>query len=248
MKQSFGNLSDGRAVSLYTISAGRLKAAVTDLGATLVSLWVDGVDVVLGYDDTSGYLNNEGFLGAVVGRNANRIQGSSFPLNGESVHLIPNEGGNNLHSGPDSWNIRLWQVSEITDNAIRLCLSSPHGDQGFPGNATVSAQAQDALEQADVPEDIPAHLAAHPPGTHPSGTHTYIGTQPPGTHPPRYTASRYTFTRYTPRQHTHPDNTHTQVHTLAIHPGNTPRECIHLGNTHVYAYTHEFCTTYTKIH
>ena len=138
MKQSFGNLSDGRAVSLYTISAGRLKAAVTDLGATLVSLWVDGVDVVLGYDDTSGYLNNEGFLGAVVGRNANRIQGSSFPLNGESVHLIPNEGGNNLHSGPDSWNIRLWQVSEITDNAIRLCLSSPHGDQGFPGNATVS--------------------------------------------------------------------------------------------------------------
>lgn len=110
------------------------------------------------------------------------------------------------------------------------------------------AQAQDALEQADVPEDIPAHLAAHPPGTHPSGTHTYIGTQPPGTHPPRYTASRYTFTRYTPRQHTHPDNTHTQVHTLAIHPGNTPRECIHLGNTHVYAYTHEFCTTYTKIH
>lgn len=66
MKQSFGNLSDGRAVSLYTISGGRIRAAITDLGATLVSLWVDGVDVVLGYDDARGYLENDGFLGAVV--------------------------------------------------------------------------------------------------------------------------------------------------------------------------------------
>ena len=138
MKQSFGNLPDGRPVSLYTISAGRLSAAVTDLGATLVSLWVDGVDVVLGYDDASGYLTNDGFLGAVVGRNANRIQGSAFPLNGEIVQLTPNEGGNNLHSGPDCWNTRLWDVAEVTGNTIRLRLDSPHGDQGFPGNATVT--------------------------------------------------------------------------------------------------------------
>ena len=138
MKQSFGNLSDGRAVTLYTISAGRLKAAVTDLGATLVSLWVDGVDVVLGYGDASGYLSNGGFLGAVVGRNANRVKGASFPLNGETVHLPPNEGSNSLHSGPDCWNIRLWKVDSVTENAIRLSLISPHGDQGFPGNAEVA--------------------------------------------------------------------------------------------------------------
>lgn len=138
MKKSFGNLPDGRPVSLYTISAGRLSAAVSDLGATLVSLWVDGVDVVLGYDDASGYLTNDGFLGAVVGRNANRIQGSAFPLNGEIVQLTPNEGGNNLHSGPDCWNTRLLDVVEVTGNTIRLRLDSPHGDQGFPGNATVT--------------------------------------------------------------------------------------------------------------
>ena len=138
MKQSFGNLSDGRAVSLYTISAGRLRAAVTDLGATLVSLWVDGVNVVLGYDDASGYLKNDGFLGAVVGRNANRIKGASFPLNGTTVRLTPNERANNLHSGPDCWNTRLWDVEEVAENAIRLRLVSPHGDQGFPGNATVT--------------------------------------------------------------------------------------------------------------
>lgn len=138
MKQSFGNLSDGRYVSLYTISGGRLRAAVTDLGATLVSLWVDGVDVVLGYDSAQEYVDNDGFLGAVVGRNANRIKGSSFLLNGETVRLTPNEGENNLHSGPDCWNTRLWTVEEVTGTAIRLCLDSPHGDQGFPGNATVT--------------------------------------------------------------------------------------------------------------
>lgn len=138
MKHSFGNLSDGRAVSLYTFSAGRLRAAVTDLGATLVCLWVDGVDVVLGYDNARGYLDNEGFLGAVVGRNANRIQNSSFPLSGGIVRLTPNEGANNLHSGPDCWNTRLWTVEEMTGTSIRLRLVSPHGDQGFPGNATVT--------------------------------------------------------------------------------------------------------------
>lgn len=138
MKQSFGNLPSGEGVSLYTISCGRVQADVTDLGATLVSLRVEGVDVVLGYDDASGYLTNDGFLGAVVGRNANRIQGAAFPLNGETIHLTPNEGKNNLHSGPDCWNTRLWAVEEATANAIRLTLRSPDGDQGFPGNAEVS--------------------------------------------------------------------------------------------------------------
>lgn len=167
MKQSFGNLSDGRAVSLYTISGGRIRAAITDLGATLVSLWVDGVDVVLGYDDARGYLENDGFLGAVVGRNANRIKGSAFPLNGETVRLTPNEGANNLHSGPDCWNTRLWDVKTVSDNSIALCLSSPHGDQGFPGNATITVTytiendglcvAYDALSDQDTVFNLTNH-------------------------------------------------------------------------------------------
>ena len=56
MKKSFGTLPSGEETFLYTISCGKLSAAVTDYGATLVSLLVpdrDGVlaDVVLGYDD-----------------------------------------------------------------------------------------------------------------------------------------------------------------------------------------------------
>ena len=137
MTTSFGMTPGGEA-KLYTISGGKLKAAITDLGATLVSLWVEGVDVVLGYDSASGYLSNDGFLGAVVGRNANRIENSRFVLNGETIQLTPNEGSTNLHSGPEPYNVRMWTVEEHSDAAIRLGLNSPDGDQGFPGEAKIA--------------------------------------------------------------------------------------------------------------
>lgn len=143
MKTSFGILPDGRRASLYTISAGAIRAAVTDLGATLVSLWVpdkngNEADVVLGYDDANGYLTNEGFLGAVVGRSANRIQGASFPMGDGIVRLPNNEGANNLHSGPDCWNTRLWELVGISESAVTFGLHSPDGDQGYPGNADIT--------------------------------------------------------------------------------------------------------------
>ena len=136
MTTSFGTTPCGEA-KLYTISGGRIRAAITDLGATLVSLWVDGVDVVLGYDNAEGYLSNDGFLGAVVGRNANRIENSSFPLNGKTVQLVPNEGSTNLHSGPEPYNVRMWHLEEHTPGSVRMSLVSPDGDQGFPGEAKI---------------------------------------------------------------------------------------------------------------
>ena len=143
MKKSFGTLPSGEATFLYTISCGKLSAAVTDYGATLVSLLVpnrDGVtaDVVLGYDDCNGYRTGNGAcLGATVGRNANRLKGASFDLNGKTYHMSRNEGGNNLHSGPDFFFHRLWKPVSHTENAVTLELSSPNGDQGFPGNAVI---------------------------------------------------------------------------------------------------------------
>ena len=143
MKESFGILPSGESTSLYTISCGSLTAAVSDYGATLVRLLVpdkDGAlsDVVLGYDDCNGYRTANGaFFGATVGRNANRIKNAAFVLNGKTYAMAPNENGNNLHSGPDSFNIRMWNVLSHTANAITLELHSPHGDQGFPGNADI---------------------------------------------------------------------------------------------------------------
>ena len=137
MNKHFGTLPSGESASLYTIASGRLRAAVTDYGATLVSLWVDGTDVVLGYDDVTGYATNGGFLGATVGRNTNRIRGSEFKLGDRQVRLTPNDGENNLHSGPEPFNTRFWQLDQHTDDMVRFTLVSPDGDQGFPGRATI---------------------------------------------------------------------------------------------------------------
>ena len=142
MKKDFGTLPQGEKTALYTITGGGLKAVVSDYGATLVRLYVpDGKvnvdDVVLGFDRPEDYKKSTAFLGATVGRNANRVGSAHFVLNGERVTLGNNENGNNLHSGPDTFHTRLWQVECHTENAITLRLDSPHGDQGFPGNAVI---------------------------------------------------------------------------------------------------------------
>ena len=136
-KKPFGILPGGEQAFIYTISGGSLTAQISDFGATLVRLYVQAEDVVLGFDDANGYLNSTTYFGATVGRNANRIGGACFTLNGETVQLPQNEKTNNLHSGPDSYAYRLWQVERYTENAIVFSLHSPHGDQGFPGNADI---------------------------------------------------------------------------------------------------------------
>ena len=142
MKKSFGVLPSGEQASLYTISCGKITATVTDYGAHLVSVLVpdrQGIvaDVVLGYDDANGYRTGNCFFGATVGRNANRIGGASFELNGKTVKIPANENGNNLHSGPDYYHLRMWQVVFHDEFGIKLRLESPDGDQGYPGNAVI---------------------------------------------------------------------------------------------------------------
>ncbi len=140
--EKFGILPTGEEANLYTISCGKITASITNCGAALVKLLVPDAngniaDVVLGCDDVSGYFPGGSFLGATVGRNANRVRGASFVLNGKTVELGVNDNANNLHSGPDSTNIRLWNVEKHTDSSITLSLNSPDGDQGFPGNAVM---------------------------------------------------------------------------------------------------------------
>ncbi len=142
MKEFFGAMPSGEAASLYTISCGQLTAAITDCGAALMRLWVpdragNRSDVVLGFPDAAACCASDACLGATVGRNANRIKSSRFPLNSGEVKLPPNENENNLHSGPDGFHYRLWQVERYEESAITLRMDSPHADQGFPGNAVI---------------------------------------------------------------------------------------------------------------
>ena len=135
--RSFGN------ATMYTFeNKNGMVMEVTDFGAVLYSLMVpdkDGnlVDVNLGYATPEAYAKETSGFGATIGRNGNRIGGAKFTLNGKVYELAPNNNGNNLHSGLDFYQHRMWTVKETTENSIVFSLHSPDGDQGFPGNFDV---------------------------------------------------------------------------------------------------------------
>lgn len=149
-KVKFGEMKDGRAVYQYTLTnKNGIMASFLNLGGIWTSMIVPDregrmEDVVLGYDSIEACLLNGGHLGEIVGRNANRIAGGRFTLNGAEYELAVNNGPNNLHSGPDFYRDRIWET-EVTDGgedgggiSITFSLLSPDGDQGYPGNAMIS--------------------------------------------------------------------------------------------------------------
>ena len=143
-KTSFGMTSKGEEAFLYTLTNEYgMTIKVTNYGATLCSLCLQDKDfivrdVVLGYNDVSGYDKKTGtYFGATVGRNANRIANASFSLDGKAYQLEKNNGNHNLHSGTDGFSYRLWEEKKITDDSVTFLLHSPDGDQGYPNAVDV---------------------------------------------------------------------------------------------------------------
>jgi len=141
-KHIFGHLPDGRAVEQTSlINANGIQVDILNLGG-IIRRWLvptpssKQVDIVLGFDKVEDYLADQAYLGALVGRYANRIKHGKFTLNETHYQLEANQGGNSLHGGVDGFNRRLWQTSVLTETlnpSICLKLISEDGDQGFPG-------------------------------------------------------------------------------------------------------------------
>jgi len=152
----FGALPDGRPVRKIVLgSAPGPVLSLLDLGATVQGLQVtcgDGHrrDVVLGQGSVAEYLASSDYLGATVGRYANRIAGGRLDLDGEEVQLGTNDRGNLLHGGPDGFDRRLWQLGEHSPTEARLSLESPDGDQGFPGAVRVEVHFEVAGDSVRV--------------------------------------------------------------------------------------------------
>jgi len=149
-RNSFGQL-DNREVGLTTLSSDSLELRVLDYGATVQALLVPdphGVveDVVLGFERIEDYVACPAFVGAIVGRCANRIAHGRFELGGQSYQLDTNDPPNHLHGGLSGWDKRLWtfegaSVSAGGDSAsVRLSYDSPDGEGHYPG--CVRAQAE----------------------------------------------------------------------------------------------------------
>ncbi len=143
-KSDFGELADGTAVALFTLSNGKgMEASITTWGGALVSLKTPDRtgkmgDVVLSYDNAAEYEKGKAYFGALIGRYGNRIGHAQFTLDGKTYHLAKNDGDNSLHGGTRGFDKHVWTARELPGGALELQLVSKDGDQGYPGTLTAT--------------------------------------------------------------------------------------------------------------
>ncbi len=93
---------------------------------------------MLGHPDVAERLASSDYIGGTIGRYANRIAGGRFVLDDREVTVGAHDRGNSLHGGPDGFDVRLWDVVSHGPDEVVLSLTSPDGDQGFPGTVEVT--------------------------------------------------------------------------------------------------------------
>jgi aldose 1-epimerase len=123
---------------MITLSSPALKARFSPYGARLIGLEMDGVDVVFGTPLNEDHATWDTSAGVTCGRHAGRISGAQFPLDGEVIKLVPNRDGFQLHGGPHGFGSLIW-ATKSGASEIEFDLTSPDGDQGFPGELKAKA-------------------------------------------------------------------------------------------------------------
>jgi len=143
-QQPFGT-RDGRPVNLYTLTNSHgIEIRVMNYGGIILSIRVPDrkgqlADIVLGHETMEGYIPNPPYLGAIVGRYANRIANGSFTLDGKTYTLPKNDGPNTLHGGLDkAFNKVVWDGEPLKGKTgVAFSYLSKDGEEGFPGNLKV---------------------------------------------------------------------------------------------------------------
>ncbi len=142
-KTNYDVMPSGENVTLYHMENNSgAYVEIIDFGCRITKLVVPDrngtlTDICLGYDSLADYIADEGSLGAVVGRVANRIKDGHFSLNGKEYQLAVNCGSNHLHGGILGFGSRVWE-SKIKDDKLILTYHATDGEEGYPGNLTLS--------------------------------------------------------------------------------------------------------------
>ena len=143
----FGRMQDGTPVERIVLrGADGFEAGIIPFGAVLHTLHVPdrnghSDDIVLGHDTFDEYLAQRKFLGATIGRYANRIAGGQFVLDGATIKLDVNNGPNMLHGGLDGFDQKLWRIVEVSETPEPAVVMSLHQRRwrarlsGAPGRA-----------------------------------------------------------------------------------------------------------------
>ncbi len=147
--EPFGTLAGGQPVKLYRLrSESGVEVSACTYGATITSIVAPGrngnrANVVLGFDTVAPYLAQTAFLGALVGRYANRIAHARFVLDGRTYQLKANDGTNLLHGGARGFDKQVWDAEPFSrgrDEGVRFRRVSPAGEEGFPGTLRVTVE------------------------------------------------------------------------------------------------------------
>lgn len=150
-KSYYGQMPDGRQVDEYTLSnPDGIAVKFITYGGRINSIKMldkegKNADIVLGYNNLEGYLNDDAYLGALVGRFSNRIKNGIFSLDGHTYTLAKNNGPNHLHGGKKGFDAVLWSAKEIhveDGAAVKLSYTSVDGEEGYPGTLNVSVTYQ----------------------------------------------------------------------------------------------------------
>ena len=147
-RKHFGTSPEIGEAYLYSLTCDAIQVQITNYGGAIRSITVpdrrgEFGDVVLGYDTLTEYVKNSRYLGALIGRFANRIAQGKFTLNGVTHQLPQNNGPNHLHGGPKGFHKVVWEAREGLEDqraVLRLRYLSKDGDEEYPGNleATVT--------------------------------------------------------------------------------------------------------------
>lgn len=136
---------NGKPVSLYTLfNKNGMSVDITNYGAKIIRLMVADKngkfdDVVFAFDTLEEVIEKEIYYGAICGRFANRIKDGKFSIDGEEYNLPVNNGTNSLHGGIHGYNEKVWTMKSVSQHELVLELFSPDGEEGYPGNLTVTA-------------------------------------------------------------------------------------------------------------
>ena len=174
--------SDFFGYEKYVIRAGGLAVSVLTLGAAVCSIEYNGRPVALGYGTAQEYLDCESRAGAIIGRVAGRVAHARFSLGGREYPLAANDGENQLHGGPQSFDKRRWSAEVQCANRIRFALLSREGDNGYPG--ALAAAVSYSVDNDTLRIDFEAEASADTPFAPTSHIYFNLGGTPDilGTH------------------------------------------------------------------
>ncbi len=176
-KSSFGKTQSGQDVTEFCLNNNNnVSVYIINYGCTITKIYVPTctqlgesklIDICLGYKTIDEYEANDGYLGAAVGRYANRIHNGEFELNGNTYKLAVNNDPNHLHGGIKGFDKYVWDYS-VSENYLQFNRVSNHMEEGYPGNVdiTISYQLTEKNElvilyNAKSDSDTPINLTNH---------------------------------------------------------------------------------------